>query len=84
MRDDAWQTRGVSLHFLPLIQYPVSMTRTRQVVIAAVVGVLGAIVLLASAAGGIRLTNPALLLGVLLLADAVLRFMMLPHEDQTH
>jgi hypothetical protein len=51
---------------------------TRQVVIAAVVGVLGAILTLASLADGLRLTNPALLLGVLLLADAVLRFLMLP------
>ena len=81
MKDDTWRIRRAGLHSHPLIPYPVSMTR--QVVIAAVVGVLGAIVTVASVAGGIRLTNPALLLGVLLLADAVLRFMMLPHAEQS-
>jgi len=54
---------------------------TRQVVIATVVGVLGAVMTLASVADGLQLTNPALLLGVLLLADAVLRFMMLPRAE---
>lgn len=42
------------------------------------VGVLGVVVSLASLTSGFSLLNPWLLLGLLLLADSVLRFMMLP------
>jgi hypothetical protein len=72
----AKQESSFILHSSSFIRYPILMTR--QVVIATVVGVLGAVMTLASVADGLQLTNPALLLGVLLLADAVLRFMMLP------
>ena len=51
---------------------------TRHVIIAAIVGAFGVILTLVGLADGLRLTNPTLLLGLLLFADAVLRFMMLP------
>jgi hypothetical protein len=55
---------------------------TRQILIAVVLGLLGVVITLAGLADGIRLWNPVLILGLLLLADAVLRVMMLTSGDE--
>ena len=52
----------------------------RQVTVASLVFIAGAVITLVNLRGGLRLSFP-LVLGLLLLADGVLRFLLLPRTS---